>query len=187
MKTFPTDYATADCVLAPMNARLVPYVAGLLKKFEARQAWETEEDWRAGYNAFAELQVCMTKLCARELLKKQDQLYRLLDTAMNGAVYSVAGSDPITLEPIITPPIPDVPSTVPVLPGLVQRVSRLEALLDNAFNGTLYLEYDRVPSIRQELEQIKTQLSALGVELAEKGELDDDMLIELGKVVVALA
>lgn len=187
MNTFPSDYDSAPCVLAPINVRIVPYVAGALAKYEKPAAWATFDDYRAGYNAIAEVQACMTALCARDLVQAQERLYRLLDTALLGTAYSVTGTDPDTLEPIISPPIPDVPATTAVLPGLVQRVARLEALLDNAYNGTLYLEYDQTPSLRQELENIRTQLAQLNTELDTKGELDDDMLIELGKVVLALA
>lgn len=137
--TFPDAYGQ-NCYLVPIDAALVPLVAGALKLFEQRSIWESEEDYQAGYNAFAELQVCMTGRCIADLVEAQERTYRLLDRALNGTAYVATPDpiDPLMNPPTITPAIPDVPPTTALSPGLLARFERHLRLLDNLSTGRNY-------------------------------------------------
>jgi hypothetical protein len=65
--TFPAAYGE-DCVLVPIDAALVPMVAGALLHFQQRGYWKTESDYQQGYNAFAELQADMAGRCMERLI-----------------------------------------------------------------------------------------------------------------------
>lgn len=179
--SFPSGYNESKCFLVPIRAALVPFVAGVLRQLEAREAWETETDYEQGYNAIAELEACMVRTCVDELLDSNDRLYRLLDSALYGRQYQIDydPGDPNIFA--INPHIPDVPYSTITLPGLLARAERIEHVLDNALNGTFYPEYPSNTAMRNQLARI--------IELLEQGggELDDDMLEQLKLIVAALA
>lgn len=137
--TFPQAYGQC-CYLVPIDAALVPLVAGALRLFEERGIWVTDEDYELGYNAFAELQVCMTGRCIQDLVEAQERTYRLLDRALNGTAYVATPDpvDPVLNPPTITPAIPDVPPTTALAPGLLARNERLLRLVDNLSTGRNY-------------------------------------------------
>lgn len=180
--TFPTDYDIASCYLVPINASLIPLVAGALARYYQEHTWASPEDYEKGYNAIAELEACMSKLCVNALLEKHDQLYRLIDTTMNGRLYVASGSGTIEDPLIVNPAIPaaPLPADSAVYPGLVMRIDRLEQMLNNFANGTPSAEFTDVRNIRQ-------QIADLIMALSQQGQLDDEMLAELMKIVVALA
>lgn len=64
---FPATYGE-DCVLVPIDAALVPLVAGALLLFQQRGYWKTDADYEQGYNAFAELQADMSGRCIDKLI-----------------------------------------------------------------------------------------------------------------------
>lgn len=129
--TFPASYDTASCYLVPINATLIPLVAGALKHFEERRSWHSDEEHEKAYNAFAALEAQMTQCTMQALLDSNDRLYRLLDSGLNGTVYTASG-DPV----VISPTIGDVPPELAVLPGMVARLDHLELMLD-ALPGTI--------------------------------------------------
>ena len=55
--TFPDDYATSLDIYVPINASLLPYVAGALNNFVDSSLWATETDYQSAHNAIAQLQV----------------------------------------------------------------------------------------------------------------------------------
>jgi hypothetical protein len=63
--------------------------------------------------------------CVSDLLAGQDRIYRLLDSGLNGTVYTADG-DPV----VISPEIGDVPPTESILPGLIARLDHVEIMLD---------------------------------------------------------
>lgn len=123
----------------PIDKALVPLVAGVLKQFEQRSYWNTEVDYERGYNAFAELQVCMSGNCISDLTASIDRLYRLLDTTYNGTIYSAGDPDPATGERQITPDIPAVPPAGTSAENAMRaHVGRLWQLAENATNGRTF-------------------------------------------------
>lgn len=178
--TFPIGWYNTCCYLVPIRAALVPFVAGALRQLESREAWQTETDYEAAYNALAEFEACMTRLCVDDLIESQRQIYRLLDVALFGRGY-VADVGPDG-ETIITPEIPATPNTGAQLPGLIERAAKLERLMDNAINGTFYQDYESNTSMRVEIVRIREILEQQGT-----GALDDDMLGQLQIIAGLLA
>jgi hypothetical protein len=150
---FPTNYDAATCYLVPINATLIPHVAGALRLFENRGSWISDQDYERGYNAFAELQICMTLLCAQQLIESNDRLYRMLDTALFGTIYTVESTDPLLVLPTIAPTHSlDVQDAT----SLLGRLEVQRQLLENALNGTETPNYDRANGVRDLLEQLIT-------------------------------
>lgn len=175
--SFPTDYAERPCYLVAINASLIPYVAGALRFFEKRGTWLTDADYEAGYNAFAELQVCMMKLCVDRLIESNDRLYRMLDTAIYGKTYEVITTDPL----VVDPPIGAVHALAfDDVNSILGRMEDQRQLLQNALNGTETPNYDRANGVRDLLEQLITAVQA--------GETtDEDMLAQLVQIAGLLA
>jgi hypothetical protein len=152
--SFPGASGLDTCVLLFVPVDLVPIVGGLFGQLEARSRWATPDDWQQGYRAFTALEKQLMDQCLGPLIESQNRVYRLLDTALNGTVYS-ADTDEDTGAVTVTPAIPDAPDSVPALPGLVERMARLEQLLDNALNGTVYApDFEETDSLRVLLQGI---------------------------------
>jgi hypothetical protein len=110
----------------------VPIVAGALLHFQLRGYWQTEEDYEQGYNAFAELQVAMSGRCITDLVESQNRIYRLLDTALNGVVYTASGDVP----PLVTPEIPAVPvGDIGAAPGLRAQLLAAQGTINAGWFG----------------------------------------------------
>jgi hypothetical protein len=135
--SFPPASGLDTCVLLVVPIDLVPIVGGLFGQLEARSRWATPADWQQGYRAFTALEKQLMDQCLKQLVDSQDRVYRLLDAAMYGTVYS-ADVNEVTGETVVTPAIPDAPASSPILPGLVERMTNIERVLDNALNGTIY-------------------------------------------------
>ena len=175
--TFPADYADRTCYLVPINASLIPFVAGALKIFEERRSWHDDAEYELAYNAFVELQSCMTRLCIDQLVESNDRLYRLLDTAIYGTAYAVTSSDPLVVEPIIWP-THDLVIADP--DSILGRMEDSRQLLQNALNGTVTDLYPDVPGVRELLANLITAV--------ETGTTSDsDMLAELVQIAGLLA
>lgn len=174
---FPPDYDSSTCYLVPINATLIPMVAGALRWFEFRASWKSDQDYERGYNAFAELQVCMTKLCIDALIASNDRLYRMLDTAIFGVGYVVQSTDPLVV-------LPDIPPqrTMGIYDeaSILGRMENLKQLLENGLNGTETPQYDRQNGVRDLLEQLLTAIQ-------QTGQLDDEMLAKLAEIALLVA
>jgi hypothetical protein len=176
--SFPLSYGLDGCFLVPIDKALIGIVAGRLKELEEERTWGSWAEYELAYNAFAELHICMTKLCAEELIESNNRVYRLLDTALYGRVYTVQQSEP---ELIVSPALPPVPdATNAMLPGLLARSQRIERLLDNALNGAISAEYATPEGVREKLDRL-----IAAIQTAD--DLDPDMLAELIKIVALLA
>lgn len=176
--TFPADYAERPCYVVLINASLIPFVAGALKIFEERRSWHSDAEYEQAYNAFAELQSCMTKLCLDQLLESNDRTYRMLATAIYGTTYTVTATSPaLVVSPAITP---THALTIDHEDSILGRMEDQRQLLQNALNGTETPNYDRADGVRDLLEQLKTALEA-------ESNLDPEMLAKLGEIAVLLA
>jgi hypothetical protein len=128
--TFPPTYGEC-CYLVPIDASLVPFISGALMKFQERGVWSSESDYQSGYNAFAELQAAMSGHCITDLVEGQNRIYRLLDTALNGAVYTASG-----VPPVVTPEIPAVPTAdIGVAPGLRAQLLAAQGVINAGWFG----------------------------------------------------
>jgi hypothetical protein len=103
-------------------------------------------------------------------------LYRLLDSSLNGAVYI---TDEIAGQTIIIPPIP----LVPTAPGrsIHSRLERIEYMFDNAYNGAVHApDFLNATGVRQQIADLITAVQATG-------QLDDDALASLVQIAGLLA
>jgi hypothetical protein len=96
--------------LAEFSVEVVPFALGALEMRARKYIWATPDDWKRGRRLIRELQVGLLMGGLQELIESNRQIYRLLDTSLNGAAYSETGIDPATGIPIITPAIPAAPS-----------------------------------------------------------------------------
>jgi hypothetical protein len=176
--TFPTGYAEAQCVLVPIPVVIVPIVAGLLRQLEAREAWNTEQDYEQGYNAIVELEALMINNCLEELVESNRQIYRLIDNIFNNKQYAVQSLEPLA----IFPAIPTVPEEREDVMGIVERTRDVRNLLDNALNGTRYAAYNSGTSMRVDLATIRQML-----EEAAAAENQDEILGALSQIALLLA
>lgn len=154
--TFPSDWREQPCFLVSIPRPLVPFVGGLLKIAENRGFWQSSTDFLHGYTAVVELEACLMSTCLDVLLEKQDALYRLVNTAVLGQLYTTVSPDPLVIEPAIEPHV-----TLDILnqDSLMGRIDRLTQLVDNRIAGTETPLYDELPGIKQQLEEI---IAALG-------------------------
>lgn len=133
------DYENAGCVLVALPVALVPLVTGALQKYERRYLWATDADYERGYNALAEIQAQMSNKCLQELIDSNNQIYRLLDTALNGTQYSTVTNPADPTRPTVLPPIPFVPpASTSAANALRAHVGRLWQLAENAATGASY-------------------------------------------------
>lgn len=117
------------CAVLVIPTYLIPFTAGLFAPLENRRYWLSDDDHERGYAFAASCQEQLMTNCLTNLVEAQERIYRLLDTSINGTLYEVTGTDPVTQRPIIEPVIPDVP---PELPN-----PALRPLLDRAYNAPL--------------------------------------------------
>lgn len=139
--SFPANYGE-ECIIVAIDKALVPLVAGALKPFEQSYSWLSDEDYEQGYNAFAELQASFMNNCLSELVESNRQIYRLLDTALNGAAYTAEADPESPGDLVVTPAIPAAPpaSSPAVLNpyALRRRIERLINLVDNQVSGATF-------------------------------------------------
>jgi hypothetical protein len=78
---------------------MVRLLCGLLRKWEVAETWATDEDWQQGYQWVAQFQEQLMAGCLntgiQTIIDEQRRLYRLLDTALNGAAYTATAYGPI--------------------------------------------------------------------------------------------
>lgn len=87
-----------------------------------------------------------------------DRIYRLIDSSVNGAVYTY---DP---EDGILPAIPMVPEIVPAIGSLadnIAQIPRISRMLNNALNGEVYIgEFEQTNDLRTLLQSLIDATSA---------------------------
>lgn len=160
--TFPTTYGD-ETYLVPIDAALIPLISGSINKFQLSSVWETPEDYRQGYQAFAELQANLMAASLRDLVEGQNRLYRLLDTSLNGTQYTATGD-------VISPDIPAVPpSSTGAANAMRAHIGRLHQLAENAATGAAYgadsgidgsAALDYAGSWRARLEAVQGEINA---------------------------
>jgi hypothetical protein len=163
--TFPPLYDTAPCYLVAINREMIPFVGGLLKIAEKRGFWNTDDDYRRGYNAIVGIERCLMATCLTDLLEREDRLYRMLDTALYGTAYTIVTTDPL----VVTPDIPaarglDFDDQNSVL----GRLDRLAQTQEAFVAGTDTPLYSGTPNVHALLQAI---IDALASENTDIGSL----------------
>lgn len=93
---------------------LIPYLIGRLEKLRQVDIWSDGEDSVLGNNLLGEQQMALL-----QPITSIDNLYRLLDTALNGTVYGYTGEvEPYEYTPAI--PIVPPPTDSAILPTLAK-------------------------------------------------------------------
>jgi hypothetical protein len=160
---FPEDWRDAPCFLVAIPEPLVPYVGGLLKIMEQRGFWTDADNYQRGYTATLELEGCLMATCLDVFIERQEDLYRLVNTALRGQVYTVVGETPLVVEPAIEHAVElgfiDQDS-------IFGQLDRLTQLIDNSINGTEVPLYAYDPSIKAMLQSIIDAIGA-GTDLTE--------------------
>jgi len=102
--------------------------------------------------------------CLDVLIQQNDAMYRLLNTALLGQMYTTVEEDPLVVTPAIAP---HVSLTILDQDSLIGRIDRLTQLVDNRLAGTDTPLYDELPGIKQQLEELIAAIEATGAEDAE--------------------
>ena len=176
--TFPllTDAPSAlVCVPIP----IIPFFRKLCDEIQERGLWETRDDWRRAYQAFAELEEELMAGCMQALLDRQDRLYRLLDTALNGTEYTVDAPTELVIPSIAAVP----PTSVSAPNALRAHVGRLLALAENSTSGATYAAgagVDGAPALDDD-QAVRAVLRRLiqGVDGGATPAPDDNLLLAL--------
>lgn len=173
----PEDWRDQPCFLVAVPRPLVPYVGGLLKIAESKGFWATEDDYLRGYTAVTELERCLMTTCLNVLLEKQDDMYRMLATAIYGTAYTVESEEPL----VVTPPIAHTHSLAfEDRDSVLGRLSNIADVIDNALNGTETPVYDYAPSVKDLLQGVIDAINTTA-------EDDSDLLAQLELIVGLLA
>lgn len=155
--TFPIDWENEPCYIVSIPRALVPFVGGLMKLAEKRGFWATEGDFQRGYAAVVRTEACLMATCLDVLLQKQDELYRLLNTALLGVAYTTVSVDPLVVTPAIAP---HVNLDIHDQDSLIGRIDRLTQLVDNRLAGTETPLYDQLPGVKQQLQELIDAMAA---------------------------
>lgn len=156
----------------------LPFALGALWQRTQRYHWVSPDDWKRGRRLINELQVGLIMGCKNELLESQRQIYRLLDTALNGTTYTVASADPLEIEPAI-PAVPPAWEDAPE-PSALYYSRETYRSVDNALHGRDHTGYSDLRNPRQQLDDLIAAVSG-------QGNLDDEQLAQLIQIVGLLA
>lgn len=163
--TFPNDWRDEPCFIVAIPKPLAPFVGGLLKIMEYRGFWASDADFLNGYTATIELEGCLMSTCLNTLFERQNELYRLVNTALFGQLYTVVTDDPLVVTPAIAPA---VDLTVLDQDSVMGRLDRLTQLVDNSVNGTETPLYSYTPAVKALLQSI---IDAINAGASDNGDI----------------
>jgi hypothetical protein len=123
---------TADEETAVIPARYIPQIVYAIEQQKDIADWTTENEWLKGYTDLCNVQWSMLMGGLQDLIESNNRIYRLIDTAYNGVIYSASGDTP----PIVTPPIPAAPADgIGELPGLRRQLLDSQGILPGGWFG----------------------------------------------------
>lgn len=168
--TFPSDWREQPCFLVAVPRPLIPYVAGLLKILEKRGFWASDDDYRDGYTAATELEVCLVATCLNVLFDKLDGIYRMLDTGIYGTEYTIESTDPL----VVTPAIPAARALAfDSQDSVLGRLDRLAQTQEAFVAGSDTPLYSGSPNVHALLQSIIDALAAEDTDISGLlGELE---------------
>lgn len=165
------------CELAVFPVAVVPFALAALESRIPRHVWASDSYYR-GVQLIRSLQMAILCGGMKEITDRQDDLYRMIDTAIYGTEYSVEATDP---ELIVSPAIAHTHLlTIERPESVLGRMENMSQLLQNALNGTETPEYSDTPGIRELLANLITAVEAGGAS-------DEDMLTQLIQIAGLLA
>lgn len=186
------------CELAVFPIAAVPFALGALEYRIPRYVW-ADDSYLRGVQLIRSMQMAILCGGMSDLLEGQNKIYRLLDSALYGRVYTVASSEPLVISPLIA----DVPVPLDPPAGMVAMLDQLPGILDAGWfgiGGHKATIADVVNALRvgnsQTGESVVSQLEGIlgaGGNVAQIGELVTDMFtgsvtaVEEGGIMVLLA
>jgi hypothetical protein len=165
------------CELAVFPVAVVPFALGALEYRIPKYVW-ADDSYARGVQLIRSLQMAILCGGMQELIESQNQIYRMLGTAIYGTEYSVVETTP---ELIVTPIIePTHALTIENEESILGRMEDMKQLLQNALNGTETPLYSEPLGVRELLANLITAVEA--------GTTNDaDMLAELVQIAGLLA
>lgn len=131
---FPHDLDPPEppdvCELAIFPVGVVPFALGALEARTTAYTW-SDDGYARGVQLIRSMQMAMLCGGMNELVESNNRLYRLMDTALNGRVYTVDSTEPL----LITPAIADVPIALDPPAGMVANLDNLPGILDPGWFG----------------------------------------------------
>ncbi len=126
--SFPHDLTPPElpdfCELGIFPVAVVPYALGALEARATVYTW-AEDSYLRGNQLIRSMQMAILCGGMQELTEGQNRIYRLIDSAMYGRVYTVETEEPLVIAPVI-PAVPDqtlepagLLTMVDALPGIV--------------------------------------------------------------------
>jgi hypothetical protein len=91
--------------IIPISVRYIPLILHAVERQKDRNDWVSDDDFSQGYTELCEIQWNMLMGGLDELIESNRQIYRLLDSGLNGTAYTASGDNP----PVVTPAIPAAP------------------------------------------------------------------------------
>lgn len=130
---------TSEPILVEIDARMVPVLISATERYKSRSFWNTDADWQYGVLALNRVQEAILT-GTQTLVDAVDRLYRLMDTALNGAAYTSSPNPADPARPIVSPEIPAAPAMdAPTAPAALRaQLRRLHQLAENAATGAQF-------------------------------------------------
>jgi hypothetical protein len=161
-------YNAQNYALVTINIALIPYFRIFFAEMQERYHWSTREDWWRSYQAFAEIEEMLMGGAIQQITDRQDQLYRLVDSTLNGTAYT-ATTDPDTQATTIAPEIPVVPELPEgITAGLRRQLLDAQGVLPAGwlgFGSTPATTADVVRALRNDtagqVQRARTAITAL--------------------------
>lgn len=156
-----------DGVLSCVPVQSLPFVLSALDLRAQKYWWLEAEDQKAGRRLMYLVSIMLLKGCGDEIVTAINQVYRLLDTSINGVTYTVSGDGTPDDPYVYNPPIGIVPTVGEAdEPGQRFYLAKAMRLLDNFVNATTYADAPDTRNVRQQLEDIITALGTDDVDLS---------------------
>ena len=165
------------CEIAFFPVAAVPYALGALEYRIPAYIW-ADSSYDRGVQLVRSLQMALLCGGVKEITDRQDELYRMLTSAIYGTAYTIESADPFL---VVAPAIEPTHSLAIDDPdSLLGRAEDMRQLLQNSLNGTETPLYDRSNGVRDLLESLLAAVEA-------SGTLDPDMLAKLSEIALLLA
>lgn len=152
--------------LAGFCIAVVPFALAALEYRMPKYVW-AEDSYLRGTQLIRGLQMALLCGGLQQITDRQDALYRMVDSALFGTVYSVVETEPLLIVAPEIPPVHDLTIIDPL--SMIGRMDDMSQLLQNALNGTDTPNYSDTPGIRQLIADL--------IAAIEAGEANDEEML----------
>jgi hypothetical protein len=168
--------------IIPISVRYIPLILHAVERQKDRNDWVSDDDFSQGYTELCEIQWNMLMGGLDELIESNRQIYRLLDSGLNGTAYTASGDNP----PVVTPAIPAAPGApAGITAGLRKQLLDMQGLNPGGWFGigasptTLA---DVAAALKQQSPGAVTKTQALMAELAGIGDIEGGISAATGVI-----